>query len=113
MRQLKLIPSSNVLPLKIARALRQANPDGKANADKWLPGSTEPPLPLTLQRLEMIKAILKDPLDSAEKSTATRMPQPVALAQPAPLPPTNPLLRRQYSRLYSQFRRAFGCWPQL
>ena len=67
MRQLKLIPSSNVLPLKIARALRQANPDGEANADNWLPGSTEPPLPLTLQRLELIKAILKDPLDSAEE----------------------------------------------
>ena len=90
-RQLKLIPSSNVLPLKIARALRQANPDGKANADNWLPGATEPPLPLTLQRLELIKAILKDPLDSAEESTATRMPQPVALAQPAPSAPDQSL----------------------
>ena len=91
MRQLKLIPSSNVLPLKIARALRQANPDGEANADNWLPGATEPPLPLTLQRLELIKAILKDPLDSAEESTATRMPQPVALAQPAPPAPDQSL----------------------
>ncbi len=91
MRQLKLIPSSNVLPLKIARALRQANPDGKANADNWLPGATEPPLPLTLQRLELIKAILKDPLDSAEESTATRIPQPVALAQPAPPAPDQSL----------------------
>ena len=91
MRQLKLIPSSNVLSLKIVRALRQANPDGEANADNWLPGATEPPLPLTLQRLELIKAILKDPLDSAEESTATRMPQPVALAQPAPPAPDQSL----------------------
>ena len=89
MRQLKLIPSSNVLSLKIARALRQANPDGEANADNWLPGSTEPPLPLTLQRLELIKAILKAPLDSGEESTATRMP--VALAQPAPPAPDQSL----------------------
>jgi Bacterial SH3 domain len=87
MRQLKLIPSSNVLPLKIARALRQAKPDGEAKADNWLPGATEPPLPLTSQRLELIKAYLKDPLGSAEESTATRIPQPVVLAQPAPSAP--------------------------
>jgi hypothetical protein len=56
MNQLKLIPPSNVLPLKAARVLR-----GEAKENDHLPGATQPPLPLTPQRLELIKAYGKPP----------------------------------------------------
>jgi hypothetical protein len=85
MGQLKLIPSTNILSLKVARVLKRVDSDGGVKASNYLSGATEPPLPLTPQRLELIKAYLYGPLGSAEELTATRIPQRLApAAQAAP-----------------------------
>jgi hypothetical protein len=73
MNQLKLIPPSNVLPLKAARVLR-----GEAKENDHLPGATQPSLPLTPQRLELIKAYGKPPVRNAEKPAATPIPSSFA-----------------------------------
>jgi Bacterial SH3 domain len=73
MGQLKLIPPTNVLSLSVARVFK-----GEGKANNHLSGATEPPLPLTTQRLELIKAYAKDPLRSAEEPLATRIPQHLA-----------------------------------
>jgi len=78
MGQLKLIPPTNVLSLSVARVFK-----GEAKANNHLSGATEPPLPLTLQRLELIKAYAKDPWRSAEEPLATRIPQHLAPGAPA------------------------------
>jgi hypothetical protein len=76
MGALKLIPPTNVLSLRVAPVLKgEANCQGEAKACKHLPGATEPPLPLTPQRLELIKAYAKNPLRSAEGPTAARIAQ--------------------------------------
>ena len=51
MGALKLIPPTNVLSLSVARVFK-----GEGKANNHLSGATEPPLPLTTQRLELIKA---------------------------------------------------------
>jgi Bacterial SH3 domain len=73
MGQLKLIPPTNVLSLSVARVFK-----GEGKANNHLSGATEPPLPLTTQRLELIKAYAKDPLRRAEEPLATRIPQHLA-----------------------------------
>jgi hypothetical protein len=73
MGQLKLIPPSNVLSLSVARVLRrEANPQPEAKTYKPFSGTTEPPLPLTAERLALIKAYAKPPPRDAE---ATPIPQ--------------------------------------
>jgi hypothetical protein len=67
MGQLKLIPSSNVLSLSVARVLRrEANPQPEAKTNNPFAGATEPPLPLTAERLALIKAYAKPPPSNAE-----------------------------------------------
>jgi len=78
MGQLKLIPPTNVLSLSVARVFK-----GEGKANNHLSGATEPPLPLTPQRLELIKAYAKDPLRSVEEPLATRIPQHLAPGAPA------------------------------
>jgi hypothetical protein len=69
MGQLKLIPSSNVLSLSVARVLsREANPQPEAKTNNPFSGATEPPLPLTVERLALIKAYAKPPPHNAEAS---------------------------------------------
>lgn len=84
MGQLKLIPPTNVLSHRLARNVRgEANRHGEPKS--YLPGAIEPPLPLTPQRLEAIKAYLNVPLRSNEERAATRIPESVApRAQAAP-----------------------------
>ena len=85
MGQLKLMPSTNVLSLKVARVLKRVNSDGGVKANNYLSGATEPPLPLTSHRLELIKSLLNGPSGSAEEQ-ATRIsqhPAPRANAAPA------------------------------
>jgi hypothetical protein len=86
MNQLKLIPVSNVLPLRVTRVLRgEANCQREAKKNDQLSGATQPPLPLTPQRLELIKAYGKPPLRDAEKA-ATPIPRPFAPRAQAALP---------------------------
>src|SRR4026208_1190351 len=67
MGQLKLIPPSNVLSLNVARVLRRkANPQTEAKSFKPFSGATEPPLPLTAERLALIKAYAKPPPRDAQ-----------------------------------------------
>ena len=54
MGQLKLIAPANVLPLKVGRAFRGNQRETKEN--DHAPDATQPPLPLTPERLELIKA---------------------------------------------------------
>jgi hypothetical protein len=97
MGQPKLIPPTNVLSLRVAQVVKgEANCHGEAKAESYLPGAIEPPLPLTPQRLELIKAYLNDPLCRDEELTATRIPEsmaPRASAMPpaAHTPVTSPL----------------------
>ena len=57
MNQLKVIPRSNVLPLRVAQVLRgKANRQREAKGNDYLGGATQAALPLTRQRLELIKA---------------------------------------------------------
>ncbi len=102
MGQLKLSPQT-VLSPRVARLEGVANSNVKAKPDNHVSGATEPPLPLTPQRLELIKAYAKNPLRSAEGPTAARIAQrfsPRAQAAPpsgeprfvAPAPLTPPLL---------------------
>jgi hypothetical protein len=86
MGQFKLVPPTNVLSHRVARVVKGvANCHGEPKS--YLPGAIEPPLPLTPQRLEAIKAYLNVPLRSDEKRAATRIPESVAprpqAAQPA------------------------------
>ena len=67
MGQLKLIPPSNVFSLNVARVLRgEANPQTEAKSYKPFSGLTQPPLPLTAERLALIKAYAKPPPRDAE-----------------------------------------------
>ena len=87
MGALKLIPPTNVLSLRVAPVLKgETNCQGEAKASNHLPGATEPPLPLTPQRLELIKAYAKNPLRSAEGPTAARIAQRFAPRAPAAAP---------------------------
>ena len=77
-----------VLSPRVARFSKGvANSNVKAEANNHRPGATEPPLPLTWQRLELIKAYAKDPLRNADGLTASRIAQRFAPRAPA-APPT-------------------------
>jgi hypothetical protein len=79
MGQPKLIPSTNVTSLRVARGVKgEVNYQGLAKAENYRAGTVEPPLPLTPQRLELIKKYLNDHLRRAEEPTATRIPESVA-----------------------------------
>jgi hypothetical protein len=65
-----------------------ANSNVKAKPDNYLSGATEPPLPLTPQRLELILAYANKPLRHAEGAPASRIAQRFA-----PRPPAKPRRR--------------------
>lgn len=74
MGQLKLVPPSNVVSLQVARVAKDdANCNGEAKAESYLPGATEPPLPLTPRHLDIIKAYLNGPLSTEKAVPATCM----------------------------------------
>ena len=85
MGQLKLSPSTNVLSIGAARVVR-----GAANSQAYdnLSVATQPSLPLTLQRLELIKALAKETLRSAEDPIAQRHDPP---RQPITAPSDRPV----------------------
>jgi hypothetical protein len=85
MAQLKLSPSTNVLSIGAARVVR-----GAANSQAYdnLSVATQPSLPLTLQRLELIKALAKETLRSAEDPIAQRHDPP---RQPITAPSDRPV----------------------
>jgi hypothetical protein len=86
MGQLKLNPPT-ALSTRVARFSKGvANSNLKAKANGDLPGATEPPLPLTPERLELIKAYAKDPLRNADGLTASRIAQRFATRAPAAPP---------------------------
>lgn len=62
-----------------------ANSNVKAKASNYLSSATEPPLPLTPQRLELILAYANKPLRHAEGAPASRIAQRFA-----PRPPAKP-----------------------
>ena len=64
MGQLKLIAPANVLPLKVGRAFRGNQRETKEN--DHAPDAIQPPLPLTPERLELIKAYGKPETPNAE-----------------------------------------------
>ena len=79
MGQLKLIPPSNVLSLNVARVLRrEANPQTEAKSYKPFSGATQPPLPLTAERLALIKAYAKPPPHDAEPAPTNQRSAPHA-----------------------------------
>jgi hypothetical protein len=56
MGQLKLIAPANVLPLRVGRAFRGKQWQGEAKENDHASDATQPPLPLTPQRLELLNA---------------------------------------------------------
>src|SRR5512143_1077570 len=83
MNQPKLIPRSNVLPLRVDQVLRaDANRQREAKGNSYLSGATQPPLPLTRQRLELIKAYGKPRVRNDEKPIATPIIPPSAPRAP-------------------------------
>jgi SH3 domain-containing protein len=106
MGELKLKPQTNVLALKIARA-GQGEADGpveaksgghRPGANGHRPGATEAGLPLTPQRLELVKEYARQALRHAHAPSASQIAQRFAPraetavapnpAQPAPAAPT-------------------------
>ena len=103
MGQLKLKPPSNILSLRVPRAKGEANDQGEAKAKGYRPGDIQPPLPLTPERLELIKAYAENFVRNAEVSPASQIAHrfaprarpapPPGDARPAPyMPPAAPVL---------------------
>jgi hypothetical protein len=86
MGQLKLMPQTNVLTLRVARAWQgEAQGPGEAKTNGHRPGATEAGLPLTPQRLELVKAYARHALRHAPAPTASQIAQRFApRAEPAP-----------------------------
>ena len=91
MNQLNLISPSNVLPIRrVAQVLRRGHREVKAN--DYLSAATQPGLPLTPQRLELIKAYGKPPLRKAEKPTPPPVSSSFGPRAQAPSVPLRPFL---------------------
>jgi hypothetical protein len=87
MNQLKVIPRSNVLPLRVAQVFKgEANRQREAKGNDYLSGVTQPALPLTRQRLELIKAYGNPRPSNAEKPPTTPIAPPAAPRAAATLP---------------------------
>ena len=72
MGQLKFSGPSNVLSLRVPRVGKgERAPAAKANA--YRPGDIEPPLPLTPERLELIKSYAKNVLRGPAGSPASQI----------------------------------------
>lgn len=90
------MPQTNVLALRVARAWQgEAKGPGEAKTNGYQPGAIEPPLPVTPQRLELIKAYAKNSLRHAPAPTASQIAQRFApradSATPARAPHPAPL----------------------
>lgn len=91
MAQAKLMPPANVLSLKVARAWQgEANGRAEAKANGHRPGAIEAGLPLTPQRLELIKAYANSALPGAQAPTASQIAQRFAPRAEAPPPSGQP-----------------------
>jgi hypothetical protein len=92
MRQAQLAPQP-ALPAKVSPFVKGvANNNVKAEADGYPPGATEPPLPVTRERLELIKACAKGSPRTADEAATSRIAERFAPRAPsAPLPgPASP-----------------------
>lgn len=88
MGQLKRMPPTNVLSLRVARVWKgEENSHGEVKANGYRPGAMEPPLPLTPERLELIKAYAKTGLQGAQAPTASQIARRFAPPAQAALPP--------------------------
>lgn len=111
MGQLELMPSTNVLSLRVARAWKGEAHRGAASANARALGATEAGLPLTPQRLELVKAYANGALRSAQAPTASQIAQrfaPQAEAAPPaghPQPASHASLTAPFSTLASGIRR--------
>ena len=101
MGQITRMPQTNVLALKVTRAgPGEANGRIEAKPNRHLPGATEAGLPLTPQRLELVKAYARHALRNAQAPTASQIAQRFApraedapssaAPHPAPQPPLAP-----------------------
>ena len=103
MGQAELTPP-RALPAKVSPFVKGvANNNVKAEANGYASGATEPPLPVTRERLELIKACAKGPARTADDAATSRIAKrfaPRAPAVPLPgsarpavlTPPTSPLI---------------------
>jgi Bacterial SH3 domain len=111
MGQLELMPPTNVLSLRVARAWKGEAHRGAASPNGRTLGATEAGLPLTPQRLELVKAYANRDLRSAQAPTASHIAQRFApRAEAAPLashpqPASHASLTAPFSTLASGFRR--------
>jgi SH3 domain-containing protein len=115
MGQLKRMPQTNVLALKVARAWQgEANGAGVTKANGHRPGTTEAGLPLTPQRLELVKAYARHALRHAPAPSASQIAQrfaPRAEAAPpsdAPYPAAKAAQVVPFAMLASGIRRLTG-----
>jgi len=92
MGQLKLIAPANVLPLRVGRTLQGKQGQREAKENNHPPDAIQPPLPLTPERLELIKAYGKPPARNAEE----------------PLTPTSPRSAARVRRAHDQDDRPFA-----
>jgi hypothetical protein len=88
MGQLMLSPSANVLSIGAARVKRTE----AKNTTAHLPVTLQPPLPLTPQRLELIKALAKEMSRSAAERIGPPAPRQLTVAQNAQEQPSQVLL---------------------
>jgi hypothetical protein len=66
-------PPATLSPRVVRFTRERARGDAETNTEKHLPGSVEAALPLTPQRLELIKACAENVLRSGESMTASRI----------------------------------------
>jgi hypothetical protein len=92
MAQLKLIAPANILPLRVGRTLRGEQWQREAKKNNYAPDAIQPPLPLTPERLELIKAYGKPPTRNVEE----------------PLTPISPRSAAHVRRAHNQDERPFA-----
>ena len=83
-------PPATLSPRVVRFTRERVRSDGEVKADAHLPGSMEAALPLTPQRLELIKACAENALRSGESLTASRIAQRFAPRAPRAQPPHRP-----------------------
>jgi hypothetical protein len=112
MRQLKLVPPSNVLSLRVASVWKgERTGPREVKASTYRPGATQPALPLTRHRLELIKAYAESVLRNDEISSASQIAQRFAPQTEPDAPPGAPKsaphtpLTASFSALSSRIRR--------
>ena len=109
MGQLKRMPQTNVLALRVARAWQgEANGPGEAKTSGYRLGATEPPLPVTPQRLELVKAYAKNALRHAQAPSASQIAQrfaPRAEEAPPPAPAPHAAPVAPFATLASGIRK--------